>query len=71
MNRRRCRVSRFPQIPGAPEPLTVHAVRPVAFSDVDPMGIVWFGRHSLFVQYGPGREYNACLKSSRTIHRNK
>lgn len=54
MNRRRCKTSRFPQIPGAPSPLTVQAVRPVVFSDVDPMGIVWFGRYTLFVEYGAG-----------------
>lgn len=52
MNRRRCMASRFPHIPGAPAPLVVHSMRPVLFSDVDPMGIVWFGRYSLFVEHG-------------------
>lgn len=54
MNTRRSHAARFPRIPGAPAPLTVHAVRPVAFSDVDPMGIVWFGRYPLFVEVGAG-----------------
>lgn len=54
MNKRRCKASQFPQVPGAPAPLIVRAVRPVVFSDVDPMGIVWFGRYSLFVEYGAG-----------------
>lgn len=54
MNKRRSKTSRFPQIPGAPSPLIVQAVRPVIFSDVDPMGIVWFGRYPLFVECGAG-----------------
>ena len=44
----------FPRVPDAPAPLTVRVVRPVLFSDVDPMGIVWFGRYPLFVECGGG-----------------
>jgi len=44
----------FPRLPNAPAPLTVRIVRPVLFSDVDPMGIVWFGRYPLFLECGGG-----------------
>ena len=47
----------FPRLPGAPAPLTVRVVRPVMFSDVDPMGIVWFGRYPLFFECGGGMLY--------------
>ena len=51
---RRSQVERFPRLPGTPPPLHVKVSRPVAFSDVDPMGIVWFGRYPLFVEFGAG-----------------
>ena len=44
----------FRRVPGAPAPLTARVVRPVLFSDVDPMGIVWFGRYPLFLECGGG-----------------
>ena len=51
---RRSSATRFPRLPGAPAPLTASIVRPVLFSDVDPMGIVWFGRYPLFLECGGG-----------------
>ena len=49
---RRSQGERFPRVPGAPLPLQVRATRHVMFSDVDPMGIVWFGRYPLFIESG-------------------
>ena len=54
MTERRNNSTRFPRQPGAPAPLTVRVARPVLFSDVDPMGIVWFGRYPLFLECGAG-----------------
>jgi len=56
MNRRNNGTS-FPRIPGAPAPLSARVVRPVLFSDADPMGIVWFGRYPLFIECGGGVLY--------------
>ena len=47
----------FPRLAGAPAPLTASMTRPVLFSDVDPMGIVWFGRYPLFIECGGGVLY--------------
>lgn len=46
----RRRSSCFPRPEGAPAPLRVTVERRVTFSDVDPMGIVWFGRYPLFFE---------------------
>ena len=54
MKNRRSNGIYFPRLPGAPAPLTARVVRPVLFSDVDPMGIVWFGRYPLFLECGGG-----------------
>jgi len=54
MKNRRSNGIYFPRLPGAPAPLTARVVRPVLFSDVDPMGIVWFGRYPLFLEFGAG-----------------
>jgi len=51
--------TRFPRLPGAPAPLVARVTRPVLFSDVDPMGIVWFGRYPLFLECGGGVLYRA------------
>jgi len=51
---RRNSATRFPRLADAPAPLTAQVVRPVFFSDVDPMGIVWFGRYPLFLECGGG-----------------
>ena len=57
MTSRRGNATRFPRLPGAPAPLTARAARPALFSDVDPMGIVWFGRYPLFLECGGGVLY--------------
>ena len=54
MTRRKNSATRFPRLAGAPAPLTAQVTRPVLFSDVDPMGIVWFGRYPLFLECGGG-----------------
>jgi len=40
----------FERIPGSPASLTFSVKRRVAFSEVDVMGIVWYGRYPLFFE---------------------
>jgi len=40
----------FNPVAGAPEALVVEVSRRVHFSDADVMGIVWYGRYSLFFE---------------------
>jgi acyl-CoA thioester hydrolase len=40
----------FKVIPGAPEPVTLEVKRRVSFNEVDVMGIVWYGRYSIFFE---------------------
>jgi acyl-CoA thioester hydrolase len=40
----------FPEEPGAPDPLEARVRRRVAFSDTDPVGIVWFGRYAAYFE---------------------
>lgn len=40
----------FQPIPNAPLPLDVRTRRRVAFSEVDPMGIVWHGRYPAYFE---------------------
>ena len=40
----------FEPVPGAPVPLSVTVRRHVSFSEVDAMGIVWFGRYAGFCE---------------------
>lgn len=42
--RRRRKSGYFPLEPGSPAPLVVRVPRRIRFSDVDPMGILWYGR---------------------------
>jgi len=47
---RRARTVFFDREPGAPEPLRLRIKRRVRFSEVDPMGIVWFGRYATYFE---------------------
>jgi acyl-CoA thioester hydrolase len=48
---RRQRGGYFAIVPDAPPPLVVRVTHRVAFSDVDPMGVLWHGRYAhLFEQ---------------------
>ena len=40
----------FVNIPQSPEPITFEIKRRVSFSEVDVMGIVWYGRYSSFFE---------------------
>lgn len=51
MNRRE-RTVYFEREPGAPAPLCFRTKRRIRFSEVDPMGIVWFGRYASFFEEG-------------------
>jgi len=59
MNRRHS-LTRFPRLTGAPLPLQASVERRVTFSDVDPMGIVWFGRYPLFIEVAAEALWNRC-----------
>lgn len=50
MTTRRARKNYFEREPGAPAPLRLKVERRVRFNEVDPMGIVWFGRYPLFLE---------------------
>jgi acyl-CoA thioester hydrolase len=43
-------------------------MRPVLFSDVDPMGIVWFGRYPLFIECGGGMLCNRTGLGYEMLH---
>jgi len=47
---RRARSLYFEREAGAPAPLCMKISRRVRFSEVDPMGIVWFGRYALYFE---------------------
>jgi len=40
----------FERIQGVPEPIVVEIRRRVRFSEVDPMGVVWYGRYALYFE---------------------
>ncbi len=40
----------FPRIKGAPAPVSFTVKRRVSFSEVDAMGIVWYGRYPLYFE---------------------
>ena len=48
--RPRKRKSYFETGAGAPAPVVAEVCRRVHFSEADPMGIVWYGRYSLFLK---------------------
>ena len=43
---RRRRGGYFPPVAGAPSPVEIRVERRVAFSEADPMGILWHGRYA-------------------------
>lgn len=53
-------LTRFPRLPGAPLPVQATVERRVTFSDVDPMGIVWFGRYPLFIEAAAEELWGRC-----------
>lgn len=57
---RRARKHYFPREPGMPAPLAVTVERRVRFSEVDPMGIVWFGRYASFFEEGAAELGRRC-----------
>lgn len=46
----RYELEHFPRKADAPAPLRMTVQRTAAFSDVDPMGFVWFGRYPLYME---------------------
>lgn len=60
MTTRRARKVYFEREAGAPDPLTWSVQRRVRFNEVDPMGIVWFGRYPLFLEEGAAELGRRC-----------
>ena len=60
MTTRRARKVYFEREPGAPAPLKFSVPRRVRFNEVDPMGIVWFGRYPVFFEEGAGELSRQC-----------
>jgi len=50
----------FEPEPGAPAPLALTVCRRVAFSDCDPMGIVWHGRYPAYFEAASAELNRAC-----------
>ena len=59
MTRRRLQPLAFPALDGYP-PLCATVVHRVGFSEVDPMGIVWFGRYTTFFEAASAELREAC-----------
>ncbi len=60
MTTRRARKTYFERESGAPAPLRLKVERRVRFNEVDPMGIVWFGRYPLFFEEGAAELGRRC-----------
>jgi len=52
MNARRKQNGYFEQQAGAPKPLVIRVKGRASFSEVDAMGIVWFGRYTSYFEQG-------------------
>ena len=50
----------FERTPGAPAPVAVDVTRRVAFSEVDPLGIVWYGRYAVYFEEGAAELGRRC-----------
>ena len=60
MTTRRARKAYFEREPGTPAPVSITVERRVRFNEVDPMGIVWFGRYPLFFEEGAAELGRRC-----------
>ena len=61
----------FKREKGAPEPVVVTVQNRVSFSDVDVMGIVWFGRYPLYFEKGSAELGRLCGLSYRDYYEAK
>ena len=50
----------FKTPPGAPEPVVLCQPRRVRFSEVDVMGVVWYGRYALYFEEGAAEIGRRC-----------
>lgn len=69
MNTRRKREGYFKHIKGSPKPLTMQVKRQVKFSEVDIMGIVWYGRYSGFFEEGAAALAERCGLSYKDFYK--
>ena len=60
MTTRRAKKVFFEREPNAPAPLQMAVQRRVRFNEVDPMGIVWFGRYPRFIEEGAAELGRCC-----------
>lgn len=58
--RRRKKTGYFERVADAPAPVCLAVKRRVAFSDVDPMGILWHGRYPLYFEQANEALGRAC-----------
>ena len=68
MVRRREKALMFPEEPGYPA-LRASVVHRVGFSEVDPMGIVWFGRYAVFFEEASAALRDGCGLSNADFFR--
>jgi acyl-CoA thioester hydrolase len=61
----------FPLEPAAPAPLVVRLAHRIAFSDVDPMGILWHGRYAKLFEKANEALGILCGMSYSDFHRDR
>jgi len=59
----------FERIKGMPKPLTMQIKRRVKFSEVDAMGIVWYGRYAGFFEEGAAALAKQCGLSYKDFYK--
>lgn len=57
---RRTRTVYFRRDAGVPQPIGVAIKRRVGFNEVDPMGIVWYGRYAVYFEEGAAELGRRC-----------
>lgn len=65
---RRANAIHFRRQAGAPSPLRFRVQRRVRFSEVDPLGIVWFGRYAVYCEEGAAELGRRCGLSYAEFH---
>ncbi len=58
----------FERVSGVPEPIVLQIRRRVHFSEVDVMGIVWYGRYALFFEEAAAEVGRRCGLSYRDFY---
>lgn len=69
MNLRRKKDGYFKRLEGSPKPLTIRIKRRVKFSEVDLMGIVWYGRYAEFFEEATAELGRLCSLSYEDFYK--